>query len=144
MKNLANCSPREFLKQTHLIKASAEGWFKLNDIENIRKKMPSLKSLDGLNEEDREQAIEENKKAVRAQAMKNLMEIIENATDKNADATVELLALCCFIDPADADKHSMSEYLECIGDLLSDQGVLSFFTSLVQLAQKNILTVSNQ
>jgi hypothetical protein len=40
MKNLANCTPREFLKQTSKIKGSVEKWLKVTDVMNIRKRMP--------------------------------------------------------------------------------------------------------
>ena len=38
MKNLANCTPTEFLKQTSKIKRSAEKWLKVTDIMAIRKR----------------------------------------------------------------------------------------------------------
>ena len=41
-------------------------------------------------------------------------------------------------EPEDAENHTMSEYLSSIGDLLSDQGVMNFFTSLAQLDQTNM------
>lgn len=37
MKNLANCTPSEFLKQTNKIKKSVEKWLKATDIMEIRK-----------------------------------------------------------------------------------------------------------
>ena len=50
MKNLANCTPREFLKQTYRIKKSVEKWLELTDLLNMRKNMPTLipiKNMEG-------------------------------------------------------------------------------------------------
>jgi hypothetical protein len=138
MKNLANCTPKEFLKQTYKIKKLAEKWVKEIDVMNIRKKMPVLESVDGLEGEELETVRKRNQKAVQNKAMDNIMEILDKIMDENCDDTVALLALVCFVEPEDADKHSMSEYLGAIGELISDPGVLSFFTSLAQLEQKNI------
>lgn len=138
MKNLANCTPREFLKQTYRIKKSAETWLKDTDILNIRKRVPQLQPIAGLTGEEKEKAFQENKKIASKQIMDNLMDMLDKVLDEHADETIELIALCCFVEPEDADNHTMSEYLENIGELLSDQGVLNFFTSLAQLDRKNM------
>ena len=138
MKNLANCTPKEFLKQTYKIKKLAEKWVKEIDILNIRKKIPELKSVDGLSEEDKKEVQKENQKKVRDAIMDNLMEMLDKVMDEHCDDTVALLALVCFVEPEDAEKHTMSEYLGAIGELISDPGVLSFFTSLAQLDVKNM------
>lgn len=138
MKNLANCTPREFLKQTYRIKKCAENWLKSTDILNIRKNVPELQTTKGLTGEAKEKADAENKKIISKYVMNNLMDMLDKVLDEYADETIELLALCCFVEPEDADNHTMSEYLSSIGELLSDQGVLSFFTSLAQLDQTNM------
>ena len=138
MKNLANCTPKEFLKQTYRIKKCAENWLKETDLLNIRKNVPDLQSIKGLTGEEREIAIAANKKIMSKQIMANLMDMLDKVLDEHADETIELLALCCFVEPEDADNHTMSEYLDSIGELISDQGVLNFFTSLAQLDQKNM------
>jgi hypothetical protein len=43
MKNLANCKPSEFLKQTNRIRKSVSKWLTDTDIANIRKRMPNIK-----------------------------------------------------------------------------------------------------
>lgn len=138
MKNLANCTPKEFLKQTFKIKKAAEKW--LNDIgfAEIRKTLPELVDVKNLTGDERDKAIAENKERIKKQSFQNLMKILDNAFDENADETVEILALACFVEPKDAEKYPMSEYLKAIGELISDEGVLSFFTSLAQLAQMNL------
>lgn len=144
MKNLANCTPREFLKQTYRIKKSAEKWLELTDILNIRKNMPTLIPVKNLEGEAREKAQAENKKLLSKQITKNLMDIMDKILDEHADETIEILSLCCFVEPEDADNHTMSEYLASLGELLADEGVMSFFTSLAQLEQRDTKTVSKR
>lgn len=144
MKNLANCTPREFLKQTFRIKKCAAKWLAETDILNIRKNIPDLIPTTNLTGDAKEKAIAENKKLMSKQLVKNFMDMLDKILDENADDTVELLALCCFIEPEDADNHTMSEYLESIGELLSDNGVISFFTSLAQLDQTDTKIVSKR
>lgn len=138
MKNLANCSPKEFMAQTFKIKKCVEKWIKDTKILDIRKNLPKVKPIDDLDGEEREKAIAENKEIVKKQVMKNMMDMLDGILSEHAEETIELLALCCFIDPKDAENHSMSEYLECIGELMSDKGVLNFFTSLAQLDATNM------
>ena len=138
MKNLANCTPREFLKQTYRIKKCVEKWLQETDLLNIRKNVPVLQSVAGLEGEAKEKVIQANKQVMQKQVKENLMRMLDKILDEHADDTIELLALCCFVEPEDADNHTMSEYLDSIGELISDQGVMNFFTSLAQLDQKNM------
>jgi len=145
MKNLANCKPSEFLAQTFKIKKSLQEWLDVTKLMEIRKNKPQgLITLDGLSGEERENAIKENKKKVQEQQKKNLADILDKMLNENAEKTLEVLALCCFVDPADVDNYPMSEYLDSLGELISDKGVLNFFSSLVQLAQKDTGIVPKQ
>lgn len=127
MKTLANCTPREFLKQTNKIKNAAKDWLTKTDIQGIRSRLPKI---------DEGMSKEEKKKAFQAQAMENAMDILDAILDKNPDETIKILCLCCFIEPEDADNHTMSEYLGCIADVLLDDNVASFFVSLASLGQR--------
>lgn len=145
MKNLANCKPSEFLAQTFKIKKSLQEWLDVTKLMEIRKNKPQgLITLDGLSGEERENAIKENKKKAQEQLKKNLADILDKMLNENAEKTLEVLALCCFVDPADVDNYPMSDYLESLGELISDKGVLNFFLSLVQLGQMNTGIVSKQ
>lgn len=145
MKNLANCKPSEFLAQTFKIKKSLQEWLDVTKLMEIRKNKPQgLITLDGLSGEERENAIKENKKKAQEQLKKNLADILDKMLNENAEKTLEVLALCCFVDPADVDNYPMSDYLESLGELISDKGVLNFFSSLVQLGQTNIGIVPKQ
>ena len=145
MKNLANCKPSEFLAQTFKIKKSLQEWLDVTKLMEIRKNKPQgLINLDGLSGEERENAIKENKKKAQDQLKKNLADILDKMLNENAENTLEVLALCCFVDPADVDNYPMSDYLDSLGELISDKGVLNFFSSLVLLGQKNTGIVPKQ
>lgn len=126
MKSLADCKPTEFLAQTNKIRHVAEKWLTETDILNIRKRMPKIP----------EGATEEEKLALlNAQIRNNLNDILDAVLEKYPEDTLNLLAMVCFVDPADVDKHDVTEYLDTITKLLNNRTVLRFFTSLVQLAQ---------
>ena len=127
MKNLANCKPTEFFVQTNRIRKSASKWLKDTRILEIRKIMPVLN--DDMDEDEKKEALEE-------QARKNAWQILDSIMDENAEGTMELLALMCFVEPKDIDEHTVKEYLKSFTELINDQDVMDFFTSLMQLVAK--------
>lgn len=134
MKNLANCAPTEFLIQTNKMRKSVAKWLTATDIHNIRKRVP--KYDDDMDAEKRAEVRNE-------QMQKNLNAILDAVLEEHPKETVEVMALACFIDPEDAENHPMSEYLMSVGQMLSNEGVLSFFTSLVSLESNGILTLAD-
>lgn len=133
-KNLANCTPREFLTQTNKIRKSAERWLKATDIIAIRKNIPKLE----VSEEDPEKSVEEHKKAIQEQAKRNLSAILDAVLEEHPDETLELLALCCFVEPSEVNDHKITEYLANVVEIINDEAVIGFFTSLMRLEQRNI------
>ena len=145
MKTLANCTPREFLKQTNRIRISAQKWLTATKILEIRKRMPEVPApTESKDKAELQKAIEERKEAFANQMRENFFAMLEAMFDTNADATLELLALCCFVEPEHVDDHTMSEYLVCIGELISDAGVVSFFDSLVKLGVMSMENIATQ
>lgn len=140
-KNLANCTPLEFMQQAYLIKNAAEKWFKDTNILNIRgKKVEGLEVISSdMSDEEVQQAKEKNKKLVAAQIRKNASEVFDAVFKDHPAETVELLALICFVEPEHINDHKFSWYLASVGDILSDNDVLDFFTSLGQLGQTGFL-----
>lgn len=126
MKNLANCKPSEFLRQTSKIKKSVEKWLKVTDIMSIRNTKPTIP--DGATQEEKE-------KALNAQARENISRMLDEIMEKHPDETLELLALVCFIDPENVDDYPVSEYLSSINELLQDEAVAGFFSSFIQWGQ---------
>ena len=136
--NLANCKPSEFLKQTYRIKKSVEKWLKVTDILNIRKETPRLTTITKeMTEAERKEVFEENRIKIREQATKNAMAILDEVMDKHADETLEILALCCFIEPNEVDNYGIDFYLKNFTEIISNQAVIDFFTSLAQLGVLN-------
>jgi hypothetical protein len=69
------------------------------------------------------------------QAQANISAILDAIMDEHPDETVDLLALCCFVEPECADDYTMSEYMGAVADMVGDANVMRFFTSLVQLGR---------
>ena len=136
LKTLATCKPSEFLKQTNRTKKSVEKWLTDTDILNIRKRMPVLEMVpkDGT-EEERRAVFDRNKKLTEEQAKKNLSAMLDAILEDHPEETLELLGLCCFIEPENVDDHSVSEYLTALNSLINDRAVIDFFTSLASLGQ---------
>lgn len=137
MKNLANCKPSEFLSQTNKIRKSVEKWLKLTDIINIRKRMPvgmpeitadlSSDELEAVNKKRRQMMMEK--------AKENLSAILDACLDDYPDETLEILALCCFVNPEDVDNYEMKDFLNAALDMIEDETVIRFFTLLMRLAK---------
>ena len=142
-KNLATCKPSEFLKQTYKIKNSVEKWMTDIDIMNIRKNLPQLTPLSkDMSDEERRAIFEENKKKSEEQIRKNSMAILDAIMDKHAEETLEILALCCFVEPEHVDDYTVEFYLNNFSEIISNKAVVGFFTSLAQLGVMNTSSVS--
>lgn len=128
MKNLATCKPSEFLKQTNRVKKAAQKWLAATDIMNIRSEMPTFP--EGMSDEERQELIQE-------QATKNFSRMLDSILEEHPEETLELLALCCFVEPENVDDYKVSDYIKAITELINDKAVLSFFTSLTRLGQRN-------
>lgn len=124
MKNLANCKPSEFLIQTNKIRKSVAKWIEVTDIMNIRKEVPVI--TDDMTEDER-------RDAVSRQIKSNISKILDSILDEHPMETLELLALMCFVDPKDVDNYPISEYIDSITELINNDSVISFFTSLARL-----------
>ena len=124
MKNLSNCKPSEFLKQTFKIKKFVENWLDLTGIMEIRKRMPDIP----------EDATDDDKKKLTyEQAVKNASAMLDVILGEYPDETLELLGLLCFVEKEDIDNHTIAEYLRAFKELITNEDVVDFFTSLVNL-----------
>ena len=140
-KNLANCTPDEFLDQSFLIMDAAEKFMKVNDILGIRgRKVEGLQEIPKDNEEEADRIRRENAKKITAQRMKNVKDLLTSMMHTHKSETLELLALSCFIDPADVNNYTMAYLLRNVGEILSNQDMLAFFTSAAQLEQTGIFS----
>ena len=134
MKTLANCKPSEFLRQTNAIRKSVASWMTATDIMNIRKRIPEKKfPTASMTVEERSELERQNREAMQEQMKLNLSAMLDAALDEHAEETLELLALCCFIDPKDVDNYPVRDYLQAFYELLNDESVVGFFSSLIRL-----------
>lgn len=133
MKTLANCNPREFLRQTAKIRKQAEDWLRKTRILQIREKQPTI--TDDMTEE-------EKKEAMRRQVQANLSEMLDSMLDQYPDETAELLGLLCFIEPEDLDGVEFKQILRAVTEIINDKDVLDFFISLMRLGQTNISPIA--
>lgn len=137
MKNLANCTPSEFLKQTNLIKKSVEKWLKATDIMEIRKRMPKgmPEVTADMSTSEKQKVLEKRQKMLREQSSKNLSAMLDAMLEEHPQETLEVLALCCFVEPEKVDDNPMSYYLRSVYEMVEDDAVKDFFTLLMSLAQ---------
>lgn len=143
MKNLTNCTPIEFLKQTNRIRHSVEKWLKVTDIMNIKNSLPNfVKINDDMSEEERKEKADINKELVREQNRKNISDILDKCLDEHAEETLEMMALMCFVEPEHINEHSAMEYLKEVTEMISNKDVLDFFSSLIRLGQTDLGNIS--
>ncbi len=143
LKTLVTCKPSEFLRQTNRIKKAAEKWITDTDILNIRKRLPDLEKMpQGASDEERKALFDRNKKAADEQVKKNLSAMLDAILEEHPDETLELLGLCCFVEPEHIDDYKVTDYLTAFNTIITDKAVLDFFTSLASLAATNTSNVS--
>lgn len=142
MKNLAQCTPTEFLVQTNKIRHAVEKWLTVTDIMNIRKRKPMdlPVAMPGVSEAENREVLKQREAMMAEQAKRNMTAILNAILEEHPQETLEVLALCCFVEPEDVDNHTVSEYLGAVFDMVEDENVMRFFTLLAQLEQKNIFS----
>lgn len=136
MKNLANCKPSEFIAQTVKIKKVVSVWLDEINFAEIKSREVELKTLPNpqiASAEERAEIIKENAALLKKKAMENASELFDNAFEKYPEDTIKVLALACFIEPADADNHTMAEYLGCFTEMMNCKEVKDFFILLASL-----------
>ena len=138
LKTLANCKPSEFLKQANKIRKSVAKWLTDTNILTIRKNLPDLEKItDDMDDAKKVLVAAKNKELLQAQARENAMEILDAVMDEYPD---ELLALLCFVEPEHVDDHTVVEYLNAFTELIEDEAVVGFFSSLARLGKTNLQT----
>ena len=56
--------------------------------------------------------------------------------DEHPDETIQLIAMLCFVPLTEIDNHPMTYYMESISEMLNDETVWGFFTSLAVAARR--------
>lgn len=137
MKTLANCKPSEFLSQTFKIKKSVEKWLDITKVLDIRNTAPEgiVKITEGMTAEEKGKALTANRAIIEKQARENLSRMLDAMLGEHPEETLELLALICFIEPEEIDNYETRDILGVIGEIMNDEAVISFFTSLIRSGQ---------
>lgn len=136
MKTLVSCTPREFLTQTNRLRHTLDKWIKDVKLREIRATAPVLETAQiDATVEERAEIARRNREKVREQGYQNLMAVLDAAFEKYPDETLEILALCCFVEPNEVNDHPVREYLASIAELINDDAVIDFFTSFLRLSQ---------
>lgn len=136
MKTLVSCTPREFLTQTNRLRHTLDKWMKDVKLREIRAIVPVLETAPiEATVEERAEIARRNRDKVREQGYQNLMAVLDAAFEKYPDETLEILALCCFVEPNEVNDHPVREYLASITELIGDDAVIDFFTSFLRLSQ---------
>lgn len=141
-KNLVTCTPTEFMYQTNRIRKRADSWFKATGIADIRKRKADIEEIPkNATDAEKEAINERNREKVSALAKENVGLILNAVMEEHPQETLELLALACFVEPEHVDDHKVSFYLRNLSDILSDEDVIGFFTSLASLGKTGILNL---
>lgn len=124
MKNLANCTLREFLRQTNKIRKAVKKWMDDTKIIEIRTRLPEMKDIADAGA---------RAAAMRRQGVKNVDDILDAALEKYPDETAEIIGLCCFKESEELDDLKVSDILGAAREMIDDPEVVGFFTSLARL-----------
>lgn len=134
MKNLATCKPSEFVAQTAKIKTAVANWMDAIDLMKIRAIQPKYEVLPmDATPEQRAEVIKKNAELQKKQTMENLSKILDNMLAEHPQETLEVLALCCFVEPEHVDDYTIDEYMQCIMDMMQNKSVINFFSLLAQM-----------
>lgn len=139
MKNLANCSGVEFLTQSNKIRKYVQKWLKDTGVLEIRKNKPKLTPItNDMTAEEKEAVKAENEAKEQAQARKNISDMLDACLETHAEETLKLLGMMCFIEPSEIESVKVTDLLGEFAELIGDEGVIRFFTSLMKWDVMNI------
>lgn len=134
MKNLATCKPTEFVAQTAKIKDAVANWMEIIDFVGVRAKRPAYIMIPKDATAEEIKGINAQNATIRKkQALNNISELLDNMLAKHPKETLDVLALCCFVEPEHVDDYTIDEYMNCIMDMMDSQSVIRFFKLLAQL-----------
>ncbi len=144
LENIATCPPAKALAQCYKISEKLEKWLTVTDVANICKTTPKLLEVPEIPEdaseeektkirEEIEKSLKENDKRIAQQAKDNLFAILRSVMGEHPEETMELLAMCCFIEPKDKDNYPLTFYMDALADIFENESIWRFFNSSVRL-----------
>ena len=141
IKTLANCGDIEFLQQTNKIRHAVEEWITVTDIDKIKKRMAKLEPIpEGMDKKQAELIEKKNEEKRRKQVKENFNAILDACLEDHPEETAKVIRMCCFVEPND-NSRPMIYYINAFTQMIGNQDVLEFFSSLVRLGQTFGLTL---
>lgn len=135
IKTLANCTDIEGLRQTNRIRHAVQDWMEIIKFAEKRKVKPDLVSIpENADSETREQLEKENRERALKQGRANMSAILDAMLEEYPEETAKIIRLCCFVDPDDNTKPILY-YLAAFTEMFSDEVVVNFFMSLVNMVK---------
>lgn len=127
------------MKQTVKIKKAVSEWLTITDIKSIVKKVAPQELIPAdATDVEKMAIVSANMAKRREQFVKNISEAFDVVMEEYPEETLEILALCCFIEPEKANEVKVSDYLKAFNGLITDKDTIDFFISLAQLGNRTI------
>lgn len=123
MKNIANCTTIEFLKQANKIRHEVEKFLDVTGIMEIRKTAPKYESTD---------TPEIKEKKLKTQAKENLSKILDECLENHTEETVRIIGLACFKTQEEAEQMPVNELFDVVFELIGNERVIDFFTKFMK------------
>lgn len=124
MRTIANLNGVEFLRAINRARYAVEKLLTVTDVAKIRKNVPKLTG---------KETPEEKKEKERAQAKKNLSDMLDSLLETHPEETYECIMALCVLD--DGEEPDGIEIMAAAFSLISDKRVLDFFMQLVKLGR---------
>jgi hypothetical protein len=122
-KTLANCSLIEFLRQANKIRKDVAGYFDDCGFVEILARKPEFPMG---------ATAEEMEKIARAHRRAQIDEILDICLETNAEKTVEIIGLMCFMTKEEAMETKVNIMLGLALELISSEEVVDFFSKMVR------------
>lgn len=123
MKNIANCTTIEFLKQANKIRHEVEKFLNVTGIMEIRKTAPTYEPND---------TAEIKKEKLKKQTKENLSRIFDECLENHTEETVKIIGLACFKTQEEAEQMSVNELFDVVFELIVNERVIDFFTKFMR------------
>ena len=120
MRTIANLTGREFLRAVNRTRHAVEKLLATTGVLKIRKNVPQFTG---------EETPEERQEMARAQAKKNLNDMLDTLLETHPDETYECIMALCVRDEGEPEPDGI-ELLMAAFSLISDKRVLDFLLQL--------------
>lgn len=120
MRTIANLTGPEFLRAINRTRHAVEKLMQTTEVLKIRKNIPQFTG---------EETLEERKELERAQASKNLNDMLDRLLETHPEETYECIMALCVLDEGEPEPDGI-ELVMAAFSLISDKRVLDFLLQL--------------